>query len=425
MRVTGTFGTLDRAEPVHRAPEPPELPDPDACVPATRGSSPVATAIVMLDRLDVRVDPSTIGFAVGRPSRRGRDPGLVADAPTAASRMPRCSPIALDALMPVSFDLGVPGWAPTIELTGQAARSARARAGCVPSSRPTRSSATSSSRTPRSGTPPAASSRGPDSSPACGCRPTSLLGCPQTARSSPRSRALAELPGIPEQVEAAREACTRLRWHQALRKRIPEAAAESRVRGAARERRARGRERPRGRTARHRARAPSTWSPAPGPGRAARCAACSRRRPRPSTSPASCSPHPLQALARLHTAAAIGLVDPAALGRPRMPGEDCRELADLGPAPAADGGDGTAAGSRRGAAGDPPATGGRGCGPRARGAGHRASLHAGNAVVARALDRAVVHAGGLDPTGVAVTEAGHGGSGGRGLPRCARGVRPW
>ena len=43
---------------------------------------------------------------------------------------------------------------------------------------------------------------------------------------------LAELPGIPEQVEAAREACTRLRWHQALRKRIPEAAAESRVRGA-------------------------------------------------------------------------------------------------------------------------------------------------------------------------------------------------
>ena len=43
-------------------------------------------------------------------------------------------------------------------------------------------------------------------------------------------RRLAELPGIPEQVEAAREACTRLRWHQALRRRVPEAAAESRVR---------------------------------------------------------------------------------------------------------------------------------------------------------------------------------------------------
>jgi len=36
----------------------------------------------------------------------------------------------------------------------------------------------------------------------------------------------------------------------------------------------------------------------------------------------------------------------------------------------------------------------------------------GNAVVARALDRAVVRAGGLDPTGVAVTEGGHAAGGG-------------
>ena len=28
-------------------------------------------------------------------------------------------PYAVDALMPVSFDLGAPGWAPTMELTGQ------------------------------------------------------------------------------------------------------------------------------------------------------------------------------------------------------------------------------------------------------------------------------------------------------------------
>ena len=38
----------------------------------------------------------------------------------------------------------------------------------------------------------------------------------------------------------------------------------------------------------------------------------------------------------------------------------------------------------------------------------------GNGVVARALDRAVARAGGLDPTGVAVTEAGHGVDGGAG-----------
>jgi acyl-CoA thioesterase len=118
VRVTGTFGTLDRADPVHRAPEPPELPEPDACVPATRGSSPVAEAIVMLDRLDVRVDPSTIGFAVGRPSRRGV---IRAWLRMRDGREPDAAllPYAVDALMPVSFDLGVPGWAPTIELTGQ------------------------------------------------------------------------------------------------------------------------------------------------------------------------------------------------------------------------------------------------------------------------------------------------------------------
>ena len=36
----------------------------------------------------------------------------------------------------------------------------------------------------------------------------------------------------------------------------------------------------------------------------------------------------------------------------------------------------------------------------------------GNAVVARALERAVVQASGLDPTGVVVTEAGHAAQGG-------------
>ena len=44
--------------------------------------------------------------------------------------------------------------------------------------------------------------------------------------------ALAGLPGVADRIDAARHACTQLRWHQALRRRIPEAAAESRVRGA-------------------------------------------------------------------------------------------------------------------------------------------------------------------------------------------------
>ena len=118
VRLIGTFGDIARAEPVRRSPAAPEVPGPDECLPARRDGSPVARGIVMLDRLDVRVDPATAGFAVGRPSRRGV---IRAWLRMADGREPDVAmlPYAVDALMPVSFDLGVPGWAPTLELTGQ------------------------------------------------------------------------------------------------------------------------------------------------------------------------------------------------------------------------------------------------------------------------------------------------------------------
>ena len=118
VRMTGSFGTLDRAHPVHRAPAPPSVPPPDDCLPARRDGSPVAQGIVLLDRMDARVDPSTAGFAVGRPTGRGV---IRAWLRLKDGREPDVTmlPWAVDALMPVSFDLGAPGWAPTMELTGQ------------------------------------------------------------------------------------------------------------------------------------------------------------------------------------------------------------------------------------------------------------------------------------------------------------------
>ena len=118
VRLVATYGDISRTEPLRRAPAVPAMPPPEQCAPARRDASPAASGIVMLDRLDVRVDPSTAGFAVGRPSGRGvirawlrmgdgRDPDVA------------MLPYAVDALMPVSFDLGVLGWAPTLELTGQ------------------------------------------------------------------------------------------------------------------------------------------------------------------------------------------------------------------------------------------------------------------------------------------------------------------
>ena len=118
VRMTGTFGSLDRAEPVHRAPAPPEMPAPEQCLPARRDGSPVAQGIVLLDRMDARIDPSTAGFAMGRPTGRGV---IRAWLRLKDGREPDVTmlPWAVDALMPVSFDLGAPGWAPTMELSGQ------------------------------------------------------------------------------------------------------------------------------------------------------------------------------------------------------------------------------------------------------------------------------------------------------------------
>ena len=266
VRLVAPFGSLDRAEPVHRAPRRRRCPSPTSCLPATRDASPIARPIAMLDRLDVRVDPSTAGFAVGRPSQRGV---IRAWLRMRDGREPDVAmlPYAVDALMPVAFDLGAPGWAPTMELTGQAlgrpgpglaARRADHRhRGRRPARRGRRAC----------GTPRAASWRAPGSSPGSGSRATSLHGCRPRARPSRPSRRLAELPGIPEQVEAAREACTRLRWHQALRRRIPEAAAESRVRGAVASAELEGASMPVD-VVRDIARGASTWSAVAGPRRA-------------------------------------------------------------------------------------------------------------------------------------------------------------
>lgn len=116
---------------------------------------------------------------------------------------------------------------------------------------------------------------------------------------------------------------------------------------------------------------------------------------------------PAQALARLHTSAVGERVPADEVGRPRGPGDGCGELVEVGPLPPAE-----EVSHRLALLADVVRA-------------HRelpgvivsAVAHAevatmrpftqGNGVVARALDRALVQATGLDPTGVAVTELGH------------------
>lgn len=221
---------------------------------------------------------------------------------------------------------------------------------------------------------------------------------------------LASLPAVRESTEAARDACSQLRWHQALRRRIPEAAAESRVRGAWGSAELEGarssvdivRDLMRG------ARPPSD-SPDPAEQVLGGVIAATAETEHVTGIVLSA---PSQALVRLHVAAAAHLVDAEQLGRPRIDDEVCRELTDLGPAPAP----AVVAGRLEGvaqvlaAADQLPAV-------VVAAVVHAEIAHVrpfvrGNGTVARAMERAVVKATGLDTTGVAVPEVGHGGGGG-------------
>lgn len=116
LRHTATFADLDaHSEPVHLEEAPPQLPDPDACAPASR--SGFAERISLLDRIDLRIDPATVGWALGQPARDGEMRAWIRFAdgrePDVASL-----PFFLDAMPPVTFTLGALGWAPTIAFSG-------------------------------------------------------------------------------------------------------------------------------------------------------------------------------------------------------------------------------------------------------------------------------------------------------------------
>lgn len=219
--------------------------------------------------------------------------------------------------------------------------------------------------------------------------------------------ALATIASWPEVVAAsdrAREACTQLRWHQALRRRIPEAAAESRIRGAWASAELDG-----ARTSLDivRARMVGAQPPpiAPDPAEPTIAGAMAASAATESLT-ALVRTAPRQAIARVHMAAASALVAPDHLGRPRPDGTDCPEFAILGPAPDAD-----EATARLAALDDVLADPGLPALVVAAVA-HAEIAHArpfarGNGIVARALERIVVQASGLDPTGVVVPEAGH------------------
>lgn len=224
--------------------------------------------------------------------------------------------------------------------------------------------------------------------------------------------ALTELPGVRDKAESVRAAATQLRFHEALRRRIPEASAESRVRGARASAALDGADYPvdlvRELTTGVRP-WPDELSPDLATLKGAIAATAESERVVSIVRTA-----PLQALARLHVAAAspiVGADRPEILGRPRIGQEDSQEFVDVGPAP-----DAAEVGHRLAQLADLVVTGSRATN-RVPAAVLAAVVHGeiiairpfvhGNGIVARAMERALIQALGLDPTGVSVPEAGH------------------
>ena len=114
LATYGDLGTLP--DDTRTTAVEPVLPPPDDCVPNTMAPPEVRALAPLMERFDMRFDPPCIGWAVGEPSGQGV---LQAWFRMADGREP--DPIELllvvDALPPVTFDLGMVGWAPTHELT--------------------------------------------------------------------------------------------------------------------------------------------------------------------------------------------------------------------------------------------------------------------------------------------------------------------
>jgi acyl-CoA thioesterase len=117
IRALATYGDLTALpDEVHTTATPPDLPPPDRCISTDQAPPSFMRSADLLDRLDLRLDPACAGWALGEPSGRGLVQGWLRMADDREPD-PLLLLLAVDALPPVTFDLGLFGWTPTLELT--------------------------------------------------------------------------------------------------------------------------------------------------------------------------------------------------------------------------------------------------------------------------------------------------------------------
>ncbi|MGW1673824.1 thioesterase family protein [Streptomyces sp. NPDC002324] len=117
IRVLASYGDLDALpDDVRTTAKPPAIPPIEQCFGPQDAPGPVPGGSAIADRLFLKLDPATLGWALGAPSGKGemrswfgladgRDPD------------PFSLLLAVDALPPTAFEMGLEGWVPTVELT--------------------------------------------------------------------------------------------------------------------------------------------------------------------------------------------------------------------------------------------------------------------------------------------------------------------
>ena len=113
--LISTGELADDAAPFHLSGPTLSLPPVEDCLQAS-GVTPTGAKVGLHDFLDLRFDPATVRWMSGQPTGRAEIQAW-ARLRDGAPNDPLFALVALDALPPVTFDLGIFGWVPTVELT--------------------------------------------------------------------------------------------------------------------------------------------------------------------------------------------------------------------------------------------------------------------------------------------------------------------
>ncbi|MFF3616274.1 thioesterase family protein [Streptomyces sp. NPDC002580] len=117
IRVLASYGDLDTLpDDIRTTARPPAFPPMDQCFGPQDAPAPIPGSSAITDRLFLKLDPSTLGWALGAPSGKGemRSWFGLADGRDAD---PLSLLLTVDALPPTAFEIGLSGWVPTVELT--------------------------------------------------------------------------------------------------------------------------------------------------------------------------------------------------------------------------------------------------------------------------------------------------------------------